>query len=74
VDTDLILTAGLLFAALSVPMLLAAWVEGRLPRAGLVVLILAIGLISYAVMYSPNTITLQAVPDIVLGVVARALN
>jgi hypothetical protein len=74
VDTDLILTTGLFFAALSMPMLLAAWVEGRLSRAGLIVLLLAIGLIGFAVVNSPNSIALQDVPDIVLGVLARALN
>jgi hypothetical protein len=40
----------------------------------LIVLLLAIGLIGYAVVNSPNPITLHNVPGIVLGVLARAIN
>ena len=38
-DTDLVLTLGILLLALTIPSLLAAWVEGRAPRMGALMLL-----------------------------------
>lgn len=73
-DTDLVLTIGIVLAVLSVPSLLAAWAESRAPRIGLVLAIAAIGMIVAAVMTRPGGYSLNDVPTVMLGVVSRGLN
>ena len=42
-DTDLVLTIGLVLLVLSVPSLLAAWAESRAPRMGAIMAITSLG-------------------------------
>ncbi|AZL59010.1 hypothetical protein EI545_09265 [Tabrizicola piscis] len=72
-DTDLVLTVGLVLLALSLPSLLSAWVEQRVPRVGSVMVIGGIGMIVTALMYRPGGYAFSDVPDVVLGVIARLL-
>jgi formate-dependent nitrite reductase membrane component NrfD len=74
VDTDLVLTIGVVIAALSVPSLLGAWADGRLPRFGAAMALAAAGLITFAVVKSPLGYTLGEVPTVMLRVLARVLN
>jgi formate-dependent nitrite reductase membrane component NrfD len=73
-DTDLVLTIGIVLAVMSVPSLLAAWAESRAPRIGLVLAIAALGMIVAAVMIRPGGYSLNDVPTVMLGVVSRGLN
>lgn len=73
-DTDLVLTIGIVLAALSVPVLLAAWAESTAPRIGAVLVIAAIGMIATAVITRPGGYSLNEVPDVMLGVISRGLN
>ena len=43
-DSDLFLTIGIILAILTLPVLLSAWVEGRVPRLGAILIIAAGGL------------------------------
>ena len=53
-NSDLMLVVGLVVAALSLPSLLNAWSEGRAPRAGAILVMIAIGLIVAALQTKPG--------------------
>jgi formate-dependent nitrite reductase membrane component NrfD len=72
-DTDLVLTLGILLFVLTIPSLLSAWVEGRAPRVGAIMLIASIGMIVAAQLYRPGGYVFDEVPGIILAVVARAI-
>jgi hypothetical protein len=74
VDTDLILTLGIVLMILALPSLLSAWVEGVTPRVGAVMLIAGLGMIIAAVVYSPAGYPINEVPGVMVGVVARMIN
>ena len=70
-DTDLFLTIGIVLAILTLPVLLSAWVEGRVPRLGAILAVAAGGLILAAVTQRGGGYQLQEIPDIMLGVIGR---
>ncbi|NHB76464.1 hypothetical protein [Rhodobacter calidifons] len=70
-DTDLVLTVGILLLVLSIPSLLSAWAENRAPRMGAIMAITALGMISSALIYSPGGYTFQEVPGVILKTVMR---
>ena len=72
-DTDLLLTIGIILMVLTLPSLLAAWTQGRPPRFGAVMLIVGALLVVLAVTNRPSDYTVNQVPDIMLNVFARYL-
>lgn len=72
-DTDLLLAAGLVLLALSLLVLLSAWSDSQLSPFGLVVLVVAGGLIGWAIYAAPEPYRLQDIPTVLLGVLARAI-
>ncbi|MFN3991330.1 MAG: hypothetical protein ACK4IU_00295 [Tabrizicola flagellatus] len=70
-DTDLLLTVGIVLLVLSVPSLLSAWVESRAPRMGAIMAVVALGMISAALIESPGGYTFEEVPGVVLKTVMR---
>jgi hypothetical protein len=73
-DADLILTIGIVLLVLSVPSLLAAWAESRVPRMGAVMIVVAGGLILTALQTQPGGYRFDDVPGVIVGVVARMFN
>jgi len=73
-DTDLFLTIGIVLVVLTLPSLLSAWTDGRPPRIGAIMLIVAAVLIVIAVTNHPGGYSVNEVPTIMLNVVARYLN
>lgn len=73
-DTDLFLTLGLLLAILTIPSLLSAWVEGRPPRVGTIMILAAAGLITAALTQKPGGYSFNDVPGVVVGVFGRYVN
>ncbi len=73
-DTDLVLTIGIVLLVLSVPSLLQAWVESRVPRIGAVMLIASVAMIITALTTRPGGYRFEEIPGIMLSVVARAVN
>ncbi|MCX7286114.1 MAG: hypothetical protein NTW20_00750 [Rhodobacterales bacterium] len=73
-DTDLILTLGIVLLVLTLPSLLSAWVEGRVPRVGAIMLIVSLAMILAAVSSRPGGYAMNEIPQIMLAVVARSLN
>ena len=70
-DTDLVLTLGVLLLVLTIPSLLSAWAEGRAPRVGAIMIIAAIIMIVTAVTTKPGGYAFDAVPGVMLGVASR---
>jgi formate-dependent nitrite reductase membrane component NrfD len=70
-DTDLVLTVGIVLAVLSVPSLLSAWVDGRAPRLGAVMAVAALGLIVTALIENPGGYAFNEVPSVMLNTVMR---
>jgi formate-dependent nitrite reductase membrane component NrfD len=73
-DTDLVLTLGIILLALSIPSLLAAWVEGRVPRVGAIMALASLGMVIAALASRPGGYVLEEVPGIMLSVLSRAIN
>ncbi|WP_291734104.1 hypothetical protein [Leisingera sp. F5] len=72
-ETDLPLIAGLVIAGFSVPSILSAFSERRPPRASVVTILIAIGLIAYAVMMKPSGYRIDEIPDAFFRVLGRLL-
>ncbi len=70
-DTDLVLTAGILLLVLTLPSLLSAWVEQRVPRVGVIMGLAAIIMIVAALTTRPGGYSFSEVPSVILGVFAR---
>lgn len=73
-DPDLSLVIGLVLAVLTVPSLMSAYVEGRVPRAGAVFALIAGGLIVYALSTRPGGYALAEIPDAFFRVIGRYAN
>jgi formate-dependent nitrite reductase membrane component NrfD len=73
-DTDLVLTLGIVLLVLTIPSLLSAWVEGRVPRVGAILMIASICMIVAAVSTRPGGYAFEEIPGIMLAVGARAIN
>ncbi|WP_037228349.1 hypothetical protein [Roseobacter sp. GAI101] len=70
-DTDLALVLGIALAALSIPSLVSAFSDSRAPRASVLTILIAGGLIVYAVLSHPGGYALADIPDAVVHVIAR---
>jgi hypothetical protein len=70
-DPDLALVLGLLIAFLSVPAMVSAYSDSRPPRAPALVLLIAGGLILYALTTQPGGYRVADIPEVFFGVVAR---
>jgi formate-dependent nitrite reductase membrane component NrfD len=73
-DTDLVLTLGIVLLVLTIPSLLAAWVEGRVPRIGAIMLVAAIGMIIASLATRPGGYAFEEIPGVMLGVMGRLIN
>ena len=72
-DTDLALVLGIVIAALSIPSILSALSDRRAPRASAITILIAGGLIVFAVTGKPGGYALQDIPDTFVRVTARLM-
>ncbi|MFB9148487.1 hypothetical protein [Roseovarius ramblicola] len=70
-DADLAMAIGLVLGVFSVPALLSAISEGRAPRVGALVMVIACGLILWAISHKPGGYTVGDLPAVILNVMAR---
>lgn len=70
-DADLALVIGIVFAALSVPSILSAITDRRAPRASAITILIAGGLIVFAIQGKPGGYRLAQIPDVFVSVIAR---
>ena len=73
-DTDLFLVIGIVIFALATPALLSAWVEGRVPRAGSVMVLIAGVLVITALSQNAGGYSFAEIPEVFFGVIGRYLN
>lgn len=72
-DADLSLVLGLIIAALSVPSILSALSDKRAPRASAITILIAGGLIVFAIQSHSGGYALAEIPDVLVRVAARYL-
>lgn len=70
-NSDLMLVVGMVIGVLSLPALLNAWTEGRPPRAGAIMVMIAIGLIVAATQTKPGGYRIEQLPDVFFGVMRQ---
>jgi hypothetical protein len=73
VDSDLALALGLVIAAFSVPSILSAMSDGRAPRASAITVLIAGGLILFAIQTKTGGYSFAELPDVMVRVLARYL-
>ena len=73
-DTDLFLVVGIVICALAIPTLLSAWVEGRVPRAGSIMVLIGGVLIVTALTQNGRGYSFVEMPDLFFSVIGRYLN
>ena len=62
-DPDLFLVVGIILAALSMPGILSAVTDGRAPRASALTIVIAGGMLLYAIQTKPAGYTFQDIPN-----------
>ena len=67
-DPDLALALGLIVGGFSIPSMLSAVTDGRAPRASALTILIATGLVYYALSVKPGGYTLSQVPDVFFAV------
>ena len=70
-DSDLALVIGILIACLAIPSILSAVSDRRAPRASAITILIAGGLIVFAITGKPGGYQLGQLPDVFMNVVAR---
>lgn len=70
-DNDLVLVVGITLAVLSIPSILSAISDRRAPRASAITVLIAGGLILFAVQGKPGGYSLEQMPDVVMNLIAR---
>ncbi|MEP2921859.1 MAG: hypothetical protein ABJP06_14135 [Sulfitobacter sp.] len=70
-DADLALVIGIILAGFSVPSILSALSDKRAPRAPAITILIAGGLILFAVQGKPGGYTFEQMPDVFVNVIAR---
>lgn len=70
-DPDLALVLGIIIGAFSIPSILSALSDKRAPRASMVTILIAGGLILFATQNKPGGVVLEQIPDVFVKVVAR---
>lgn len=72
-DPDLIFIIGLVLGVFSIPSILSAISDGHAPRVAALTIVIAGGMILYAVQNKPGGYQFKEIPDVFVQVVARYL-
>ena len=73
-DPDLLIVIGLVVGGFSIPSILGAIADGRVPRAAAIAVMVAGGLIVLAINEDPGGYAINDMPDVFVNVVARYIN
>ena len=73
-DTDLFLVIGIVIVALSIPSLLQAWTDGRVPRTGAIMLLVGGVLVVTALTQHAGGYSFSEIPDVFFSVIGRYIN
>ena len=72
-DTDLLLVIGIIICALAIPSLMSAWVDGRAPRSGSIIVLIGGVLVVAALSQHRPGYTFSQIPDVFFSVIGRYL-
>ena len=72
-DTELIFIIGIVLGVFSIPAIMSAFSEGRAPRVAAITVILAGGMVLWAVKENPGGYNLKEIPEIFVRVIGRYL-
>lgn len=70
-DPDLSLVLGIIIGGFSIPSILSAISDSRAPRASMLTILIAGGLILYGVQNKPGGVELAQIPDLFVKVIAQ---
>ena len=70
-DPDLMMVIGLVVGGFSIPSIMGALADGRVPRAAAIAVMIAGGLIVLAIREHPGGYALGDIPDVFVDVVGR---
>ena len=73
-DPDLMLVVGLVIGGFSIPSIMGAFADGRVPRAAAIAVMVAGGLVVLAVRENPGGYELDDIPDVFVKVVGQYIN
>ncbi len=73
-NADLFLVIGLIVAGLSIPPIIGAMVDSRIPRAAAIMVMIGSGMIAVAMMQRPSGYSFQEIPQAFTRVIAKYLN
>ena len=73
-DYDLFLVIGLVVAVFSVPAVVSAISDNHTPRVAAIALIAGGALVAYAASQKPGGYSVDKVPEVVVGVIAKYVN
>jgi len=65
---------GLVIGGFSIPSIMGALADGRVPRAAAITVMVAGGLIALAIRDNPGGYAINDIPDVFVSVVARYIN
>ena len=73
-EPDLVLVIGLVLVAFSIPSMMSAISDGRAPRASALTILIAGGLVLYALRSQPGGYTMAEIPEVFVRVFATYVN
>jgi hypothetical protein len=73
-DPDLLIVIGLVIGGFSIPSILGAIADGRVPPAAAIAVMVVGGLIVLAINENPDGYVINDIPDVFVNVVARYIN
>lgn len=73
-DPDLMFVVGLVIGGFSIPSIMGALADGRVPRVASIAVMVAGGLIVLAIRDNPGGYEISDIPDVFVNVVGRYIN
>lgn len=73
-DPDLMFVIGLVVGVFSIPSMMGAFADGRVPRAAAIAVMVSGGLVVLAIQNNPGGYAIGDIPDVFVSVVGRFVN
>jgi len=70
-DADLALILGIIIGGFSIPSIVSSMSDGRAPRVSMILILIAGSLVLFAMMTHPGGYSIEQLPDVFFGVIAR---
>ena len=70
-DPDVLFVLGCIIGVLAIPAVISAFADGRAPRAPALIILLAGGMVAYAVIERPGNYSFEQMPDVFARVISK---